>query len=440
MPADPHEFLEAISPTLGTLYAALSAMNVVAAWRAWCAGAWARRRSVAWLGLAAGFALAAFRAFHATPPELPQSLKATLNATLGPATFFFNAMLVLGGFYLGRQGWTRSWVGWLLLNAALGFFALSLADRHFAQLVLQPDNVPIVAMVFLLALFTWLGAAQAVQNDERLATGRPPAEKDGNQSTLVWPDLVYIELITMVALTALLIVWSLVIPAPLEAPAHPTQTPNPAKAPWYFLGLQEMLVFFDASIAGVVIPLLIIVGLAAIPYLDVNPRGSGYYTIRERRFAYLIFQFGFLQLWIVLILVGTFFRGPNWNWYGLYEPRDPHVVSALNNVKLSEYFWTSWLGRAVPEVPARASGLVRFAHVVGRESAGLAALGCYFVGLPVLLGRTCFGPLRRQMGVARYTIMMLLGLMMLALPLKMILRWTCNLSYLVSMPEYNFNF
>ena len=115
---------------------------------------------------------------------------------------------------------------------------------------------------------------------------------------LVWPDLVYIELICMVLVTAGLIVWSLLLRAPLEEPANPVITPNPAKAPWYFLGLQEMLVFFDASIAGVTYPALIILGLCAIPYLDMNPRGNGYYTIAERKFAYVVFQFGFLQLWI----------------------------------------------------------------------------------------------------------------------------------------------
>ena len=148
---------------------------------------------------------------------------------------------------------------------------------------------------------------------------------------LVWPDLVYIELICMVLITAGLIAWSLLLQAPLEQPANPVVTPNPAKAPWYFLGLQEMLVFFDASIAGVTLPVLIILGLCAIPYLDVNPRGNGYYTIAERKFAYVIFQFGFLQLWIFLILVGTFLRGPGWAFFGPFEAHDPHLAFGLGS-------------------------------------------------------------------------------------------------------------
>ena len=88
------------------------------------------------------------------------------------------------------------------------------------------------------------------------------------------------------------------------------KTPNPSKAPWYFLGLQEMLVYFDPWMAGVVLPSLIVVGLMAIPYIDFNKQGNGYYTIKQRKFAYIIFQFGFLEMWVTLIVLGTFLRGP----------------------------------------------------------------------------------------------------------------------------------
>jgi len=199
-------------------------------------------------------------------------------------------------------------------------------------------------------------------------------------------------------------------------------------------------VFFDASIAGVILPGLIILGLAAIPYLDFNPKGSGYYTIAQRRFAYVVFQFGFLQLWILLILVGTFMRGPNWNFFGLYEARDPHKILALNNVKLSEYFWVMWLGQGVPQAPGGSGWLAELGWLMWREIAGVVALAAYFVAIPMVLGRTLLKGFRRQMGAPRYTIMILLLLMMLALPLKMLLRWTCNLSYVVNMPEYFFNF
>ena len=116
-----------------------------------------------------------------------------------------------------------------------------------------------------------------------------------------------------------LIVWSILLKAPLEQPANRAVTPNPSKAPWYFLGLQEMLVYFDPWLAGVVLPSLIIVGLIAIPYIDKNPKGNGYYTFAERKVEITMFLFGFVILWSSLIVLGTFLRGPNWNFFGPFE-------------------------------------------------------------------------------------------------------------------------
>ena len=106
------------------------------------------------------------------------------------------------------------------------------------------------------------------------------------------------EFLVAIIVTVLLMVWSLTLNAPLEEPANPNVTMNPAKAPWYFLGLQEMLVYFDPWIAGVVMPTLVIVGLMVIPYIDANPLGNGYYTYKQRRFAIWTFLFGFVGLWV----------------------------------------------------------------------------------------------------------------------------------------------
>jgi len=94
-----------------------------------------------------------------------------------------------------------------------------------------------------------------------------------------WPFLVRSEFMMSILIIIVLTIWSLMLNAPLEQPSNPTRTPNPSKAPWYFLGLQEMLVFFDPWYAGVVLPSFIIVGLMLIPYLDINPKGNGYYTL-----------------------------------------------------------------------------------------------------------------------------------------------------------------
>ena len=315
----------------------------------------------------------------------------------------------------------------------------SMTDPEFAAIVTKPDNVPIVGMVFLLGFFTWLATHRAVQNDERMEQGLEPLEKLDNEKILVWPDLVYTEMICMVALTAFLILWGIGLKAPLEEVGSLVKTPNPSKAPWYFLGLQEMLVYFDPWMAGVVLPSLVVAGLMAIPFLDFNKAGNGYYTIKQRQFAYLIFQFGFLELWVVLIILGTFLRGPNWNFFGPYEIWDPHKVEALNNVDLSQFVWDKWLGVGRPVVPEGASTPVQLFTIFKRELPGIVLVIGYFVVLPPLMALTVFRKMFARMGFIRFMVMSNLLLFMMLLPIKMILRWTIQLKYLISVPEYFLN-
>src|SRR4029079_12647153 len=224
-----------------------------------------------------------------------------------------------------------------------------------------------------------------VINDDRAAQGLPPMEKLDDEKVLVWPDLVYTELICMIALTALLLVWAIALQAPLEEPASSVKTPNPSKAPWYFLGLQEMLVYYDPWYAGVVLPSIVLAGLMAIPFLDFNKAGNGYYTIDERKFSYIVFQLGFLELWVVLIILGTFLRGPNWNFFGPFEYWDAHKVLAQNNVDLSQYFWGGLLHRPLPTAPTGGGAGLQFAYILLRESPGIIAVLAYLLVLPPVL-------------------------------------------------------
>ncbi len=195
----------------------------------------------------------------------------------------------------------------------------------------------------------------------------------------------------MIALTALLIFWAIWLQAPLEEPASSVKTPNPSKAPWYFLGLQEMLVYYDPWMAGVVLPSLIIVGLMAIPYIDFNKQGNGYYTIKQRKFAYIMFQFGFLELWVTLIVLGTLLRGPNWNFFGPYEYWDAHKVEALDNVNLSEYFWQNLAGHGRCRRRRRTARLVtQLGYILLRELPGIVLVLGYFIALPPLMAVTVF--------------------------------------------------
>src|SRR5258708_4562564 len=193
-------------------------------------------------------------------------------------------MLIMFGLaHLGGRLWDTKVGLWLLIIVG-GGFSISLLDPNFFLIAAKPDNVPIGAMIFLLGIFTWIALRKAYLNDRQLVAGGIPWEKtESDEKLFTWPDLVYTEMLCMILLTIVMIVWSVALRAPLEEAANPTSSPNPAKAPWYFLGLQEMLVYFDPWLAGVVLPTLIIVGLMAIPYIDTNPHGNGYYSFRDRK-------------------------------------------------------------------------------------------------------------------------------------------------------------
>ena len=141
---------------------------------------------------------------------------------------------------------------------------------------------------------------------------QPVVESDPDEQVMAWPHLLYRELLLLLAVLVALHVAALLFNAPLEELANPTRTPNPAKAPWYFLGLQE-LVYYSAFIGGVLVPGLIVLALVLAPYLDPSPRGVGVWFSPERRWANWIFGV-FAVVAVILTLVGTYFRGPNWAW------------------------------------------------------------------------------------------------------------------------------
>ena len=353
-------------------------------------------------------------------------IKGIINFLTAPEILITASIILFAVTLPAKWIWTRKAAGILLSGMAL-FMAASMADPNFRIIVAKPDNVPIVGMLFLIGFFVWYGLYKGKENDKRLEQGLPVKEVEDNEKVLVWPNLVYIELICLVIATAVLTIWAVGLKAPLEQPANPAESPNPSKAPWYFLGLQEMLVYYDPWLAGVVFPTLIIVGLMAIPFIDVNPRGSGYYTFKERKWEIAIFLFGFLILWVLLIILGTFLRGPNWNFFGPYEYWDVHKVLVLNNVNLSEYFWVILLNRGLPT------------QWWLRELPGFLIVGVYVFVLPVVLAKTLLKRFYVRMGHARFYIACMLFLTMVALPLKMYSRWLFNLKYIIAIPEAFFN-
>lgn len=143
--------------------------------------------------------------------------------------------------------------------------------------------------------------------------GTPPTgvRKDPEEQRLVavWPHLLVRHAVAALVVLLLVLVVSLLFNAPLAEVANPLVTPNPEKAPWYFAALQELLSHFDPAVAGVLVPVAIALGLAAIPYIDHNTALKPSY----RKLAVAIYTV-FLVAWIVLTIIGFAFRGPNWSW------------------------------------------------------------------------------------------------------------------------------
>ncbi len=146
---------------------------------------------------------------------------------------------------------------------------------------------------------------------ELVKGSKPTVGVDKEGYLFTWPHLLVREVTLFVAVIAVLLVCAFLFEAPLEEEANPNHPPNPAKAPWYFLGLQE-LVSYSALIGGVVIPGLIVVGLLLIPYIDRKKKGIGIWFAKERALANTLFM-TFLVVMLILIVLGTYFRGPNWD-------------------------------------------------------------------------------------------------------------------------------
>jgi len=374
--------------------------------------------------------------FIYSAPGIPHSelifmiltIKEFFNAISSPVVLFTLVSAVLFFFLAFPKQLTSPKVSIPLAIFGLIFFFFGLSDDHFRSIVALPDNVPIVGMFVIMIYFTWYAMRKAVLNDERMAQGKPPIEKEeSDQKVLVFPYLIFIEFVVALFYAIMLVVWSLLLKAPLEDPANPSISPNPSKAPWYFLGLQELLVYFDPWIAGVLIPTLIIIGLCAIPYLDRDPKGSGYYSYKQRRVWISGFMFCFWMLWIVLIVLGTFLRGPNWNFFGPFEEWNVHKVVPLLNVNLSEFIFIKWLGQGLPK------------QWFIREAPGILLVLGYIAIPPAVAAVTFCKKAYQEMGPVRFAIAAFLLLMIIAVPIKMYLRWAFNLKYLVAIPEFFFN-
>jgi hypothetical protein len=163
--------------------------------------------------------------------------------------------------------------------------------------------------------------------------------------------------------------------------------------------------------------------------VDTNPKGNGYYTFDERPVTVSFFWVGFLLFWISFVILGTFLRGPNWSFFGPFEYWDLHKLEPMVNVDLATYFWSGLLGQARPANP------------LVREAPGIVLLLGYFLILPKLLEKPLMAKLYEgnRKHLIRYHVVMQLLLWFGLIPIKMLLRWTVNLKYIVGIPEWFFN-
>lgn len=293
---------------------------------------------------------------------------------------------------------------------------------NFLEILFLKDNEVIAIFSFIVYFFAAVAFYKAFKYDRERSKGvRPPEGSSGDDKILTWPYLVRKEFLVAIFLTAGLLVWGIVTDAPLEEIANPSVTPNPSKAPWYFLGLQEMLVYFDPWIAGVTFPSIIIFGLMAIPYVDVNPKGNGYYTFRERWFAITVFSFGYLFLWVMLIVVGVFLRGPGWLLFWPWEEWNPHRIVAETNYDLTQFIGidsTTLLGSII------GGGVVLIYFLLG-------------MAIPYAIMKSKKSEILQKLGFIRYMTVAFLFWSMIGLPIKMVLRLVFHLKYIWVTPWFN---
>ena len=219
--------------------------------------------------------------------------------------------LLLGGHTVGQEALTRFYALHVIVLPAVALLLISVhlfrvrKDGGLARPGRAGEHGP-AAEVSQLPTNKSYGLMELARGTTP-QVGLNPADE-----VFSWPNLVFRELLLFLATVAVVLFLAIFWNAPLEELANPIHPPNPAKAPWYFLGLQE-LVSYSAFWGGVVVPGVLVAALVLLPYLDRQRRGVGRWFAPERKLATTLFTIGLIVA-IVLTTVGSLFRGPNWSW------------------------------------------------------------------------------------------------------------------------------
>jgi hypothetical protein len=227
---------------------------------------------------------------------------------------------------------------------------------HMADIAQQPGNVP--------AQIDEKKKAKLLELVRGRAVARPTDLAD--DEVMVWPTLVVIEAVSATIFLGILVLLSVLVNAPLLERADPNQTPNPAKAPWYFLNLQEMLLHMDPALAGIIVPTLALVGIAAIPYIDRSPLGVGILGTSSKGRKII----GFSAVFTSVVLIGLVLLDEASGRTGFW------LKTVFNDAGLPE--WTS--GMVMP-----------------------ALVMALFIGMLVVMVQKIFRPTTRELIIALYT-------------------------------------
>jgi quinol-cytochrome oxidoreductase complex cytochrome b subunit len=225
--------------------------------------------------------------------------------------------LMLGGHVVGQSALLRFYVLHVMVlpGVALLFIAIHLWRVRKDGGLARPDEPAMTEQ----ELATSQLPPTKTYGLMELARGTTPAVGvQPEDEVFAWPNLVFREILMFMAVVAVLLVLAIFWNAPLEEPANMVHPPNPAKAPWYFLGLQE-LVAHSAFWGGVVVPGLLVAALVLLPYFDRRRRGVGVWFARERKVAITIFTICLVTA-ITLTVIGSIFRGPNWAFQLPWKP------------------------------------------------------------------------------------------------------------------------
>jgi hypothetical protein len=262
------------------------------------------------------------------------------------------------------------------------------------HLLREPDAVA------LLLLLLAVGGALAIA----LRRGRAAAPAEATLVT-TWPYLVRLELIA--ALVALLLVswWAIALPAALGPPANPAVTPAVTKAPWFFVGVQEMLHYFDAWLAGVVLPLLLVAALCALPYLD---RSGG------RRVPLLVGA-ALVALWLTPMVIGLLLRGEQWALQPAWRPSTPDELQPRTLLSLADRLRLGPLG--------------------GQLLGGGVVLGPWALLVALWLPLRC-RPWARRAGLGSYLLVGGVGIVLVGVALKVLLVGVADVRYLWITPWF----